>query len=173
MAQTAPLDLIEMTVPPEWLDYNGHMNIAHYTSAIDKAVDAFLDLHDVGEDYVNEASASLFMIQQHFHYRREILAGETFRITAQMLGLDEKRVHLFFSIIAPENGALYATCEALIMHVDMKSRRATPIPDDKYGLLADLVTAHQSLPLPELAGRPIGVSDAPDKGQMPGQRKIA
>ena len=30
-------------VLPEWIDYNGHMNVAYYTLAFDDALDDFLD----------------------------------------------------------------------------------------------------------------------------------
>ena len=39
----APLNLHRATVLPEWLDYNGHMNVAYYVLAFDHSTDALLD----------------------------------------------------------------------------------------------------------------------------------
>jgi len=36
------------TVPAEWIDYNGHMNVGYYSLAFDKGVDVLLDLVGVG-----------------------------------------------------------------------------------------------------------------------------
>ncbi|NJN47440.1 MAG: thioesterase-like protein, partial [Candidatus Competibacteraceae bacterium] len=32
-----PLTLYQDVVPPEWIDYNGHMNVAYYVLAFDRA----------------------------------------------------------------------------------------------------------------------------------------
>ena len=39
----APLLLHSESVQPEWIDYNGHMNLAYYVLIFDHATDAFLD----------------------------------------------------------------------------------------------------------------------------------
>ena len=43
MTANGPLQLHESVVQPEWIDYNGHMNVAFYVLAFDHATDAFLD----------------------------------------------------------------------------------------------------------------------------------
>ncbi len=35
MGEPAPLELRQGRVRPEWLDYNGHMNVAYYVLAFD------------------------------------------------------------------------------------------------------------------------------------------
>lgn len=48
MGIDAPLRLYRDTVRPEWIDYNGHMNLAYYVVAFDLATDAFLDFLGFG-----------------------------------------------------------------------------------------------------------------------------
>ena len=40
-----PLELPTLTVLPEWIDYNGHMNVAYYVLAFDHGVDAVSYTH--------------------------------------------------------------------------------------------------------------------------------
>ena len=47
----APLALYSETVLPEYIDYNGHMNVAFYLLAFDHATDAFFDYMQLGERY--------------------------------------------------------------------------------------------------------------------------
>ena len=47
----APLQLIQPTVPPEWVDYNGHMSESCYLLAFGDQSDAFFRLIGIGEEY--------------------------------------------------------------------------------------------------------------------------
>ena len=40
--EAAPIRTRTRRVPPEWIDYNGHMNVAYYTMAFDNALDEVL-----------------------------------------------------------------------------------------------------------------------------------
>ena len=57
--------LYEETVRPEWVDYNGHMNVAYYVLIFDHATDAALDQLDVGEAYRRRAGCSVFVGEMH------------------------------------------------------------------------------------------------------------
>ena len=51
---TAPLSLHTGQVLPDWIDYNGHMNLAYYMLAFDHATDAFFDFVGLGVNYLKE-----------------------------------------------------------------------------------------------------------------------
>ena len=40
---SSPYRTKNQTVLSEWIDYNGHMNVAYYTLAFDKALDFFFE----------------------------------------------------------------------------------------------------------------------------------
>ena len=43
------------SVREDWIDYNGHMNVAYYTLAFDKALDDFLEKNlEIGPTYVKK-----------------------------------------------------------------------------------------------------------------------
>ena len=62
---SAPLDRHRARVLPEWIDYNGHMNVGFYGVAFDKASDAVLDRLGLGEAYRHRTEASMFIVEAH------------------------------------------------------------------------------------------------------------
>ncbi len=145
------------TVRPEWVDYNGHMNVAYYVLAFDHATDALLDRLGLGADYRRRRNCSMFIVEAHVTYDREAMAGEELRFETQVLGHDDKRLHFFHRMIRDADGALAATNELLALHVDMKDRRAAPFPADVRGRVSALAAAHARIPWPGQAGRIIAL----------------
>lgn len=46
-------------VIPEWIDYNGHMNVAYYVLAFDHATDRLLEEIGIGNAYTSRKCASV------------------------------------------------------------------------------------------------------------------
>src|SRR5258708_660269 len=124
-----PLDLYRGPVQPEWIDYNGHMNIAYYVVAFDRATDKLFDRFDLGRDYVARTNCSAFVLEMHIGYERELKRGDPLRISAQLIDADAKRLHLFHAMYHAESGVCAATIEMLLLHVDLGSRRSAPFPE--------------------------------------------
>ena len=54
---SGPYKTRKQQVLPEWIDYNGHMNVAYYTLAFDKSLDFFFeDILGIGPTYVSKMS---------------------------------------------------------------------------------------------------------------------
>lgn len=153
----APLTLHRETVRPEWIDYNGHMNVAYYVLAFDHATDAFLDYLGVDEAYRTRTNCSTFTLEGHVSYEREVAEGAPISFTTHVLDCDAKRVHYFLSMYHAEEGFLAATCEWMLMHMDMGARRSAPFPAEVQSRLAAIVEAHKTLQRPPQVGRVIGI----------------
>ena len=144
------------TVPAEWIDYNGHMNVGYYSLAFDKGVDVLLDLVGVGAAFTRETRMGPYVLQNHLHYLDEVLEGETFRIELRVLDCDAKRFHLFAEM-RNAGGGVAATSEQLATNVDLETRRSAPYPDWAVARFEDLRRAHAGLPRPAQAGASIGI----------------
>ncbi len=155
MTVAAPLDLFSEQVQPEWIDYNGHMNVAYYVLAFDHATDAFFDFIGLDEDYRTTTGNSTFAVEAHVTYQREVAEGDELRFTTQLLGFDEKRIHFFHNMYHADEGFLAATAEWLSLHIDMGRRRVAPIPNAIAARLAEIHQSHESLQVPAEAGRVI------------------
>ena len=153
---SAPFQFHAETVRPEWIDYNGHMNVAYYLLAFDHATDAVLDHFGIGKDYAESAGRSMFVVEAHLTYAREVTQGDGLRFASTILAADAKRLHLFHEMRHAGEGFLAATAEFLLLHVDLADRRAAPFAEETRGRLAAAAEAHAALPRPPQAGRAVG-----------------
>ena len=163
MTSAGALAIHEETVRPEWIDYNGHMNVAYYVLAFDHATDRLLDLLDLGVEYVERERKSVFQVECHVGYLREVGVGDPLKFTIQLLDHDLKRIHFFASMYHRDDGFLSATAEWLGIHVDLKTRRSAELPEGARERLARLKADHAELPRPPRAGRVIGIGERPPR----------
>jgi acyl-CoA thioester hydrolase len=153
----APFDRHRAQVRPEWIDPNGHMNVAYYTMAFDHGGDTICDQLGVGWSYVEHGLGMIFARESHIVYERELHAGDPIRITTQILGHDDRRVHLFHAMYHATQGWLAAVSEVLFVNIDMKTRRSAPWLGETRRRLEAMAAAHAALPRPEKAGRVIAI----------------
>jgi acyl-CoA thioester hydrolase len=143
------------TVRPEWIDYNGHMNVAYFVLAFDYAVDALWAALGIDDAYRERSGCSTFAVESHVTYQREMKLGEEMLFSVQLLGYDEKRIHHFYRMYHAREGYLAATCEWLNLHVDLSMRRVAPMPEAFQQRLARRLEAAAPLGWPAEAGRVI------------------
>ncbi|MDE0155445.1 MAG: thioesterase family protein [Gammaproteobacteria bacterium] len=152
MSISAPLKLYKDLIVPEWIDYNGHMNVSYYVLVFDRATDEFFDFMGMDAEYRAANNVSAFTAEMHVNYIGEVKEGEEVYVTTQLLGYDEKRFHYFHRMYQAEQGYLAATSELLCLFVDMSQRRVTQMPPPILDRLAEIKQSHAELPLPEQVG---------------------
>ena len=152
---TSPIIEHEDSVRPEWIDSNGHMNLACYVVAFDHATDRLYDVLGIGTAYRLAAGNSCFTVETHTLYDRELLPGEPFRVRTWVLGVDTKRLHYFHEMFHQATGVRAAAQELLALHIDMRVRRVTPFPAEQLVALRAAVRDHAPAELPNGAGRRI------------------
>lgn len=148
---------LDVVVKPEWIDFNGHMNIAYYVAAFDLATDNLFrivtpDIWD-GDTFLG----GFYAVEMHITYERELYEGESLRFTTQLLGVDDKRLHFFHRMYHAQDGYLAATNELLFLCVDRETRRAAPMAQHHFETWDKLVQRHALLPRPHQAGRVMSV----------------
>ena len=153
----APFVSSVMKVEPEWIDYNGHLNMAYYNVLFDRAVDEAYEIMGCGLAYLKDTHRSTFTAEAHIRYLRELQAGAPVRVTLQLLDFDAKRMHYFEQLFHADEGWLSATSENMVLHVDMTTKKVAPFPDFIAARLAHMKAAHARLPVPEDAGRRIAM----------------
>lgn len=157
MSASEPLRVHRERVRPEWIDYNGHMNVAYYVLVFDMGTDALLDYLGMDAAYRERTGYSTYVLEAHITYERELKQGEAYRVTAQLLDWDAKRLHYFEQLHRAGDDTLCATTEIMLMHMDMATVRSTPMPDAVCEKVAALMQAHSGLGRPPQAGRVIGI----------------
>ena len=148
-------------VPPEWVDYNGHLRDAYYGLICSYATDALMD--QIGLDAAGRARThgSLFTLESHIHYLHEVKLGAEVQVQLQLLGHDAKRLHIFLKLLLPDRAEPVAVCEQMLLHVDMRGPRSAAFPADVLARVQGIAAAHYSLPVPIMVGKVM---------QLPGAR---
>lgn len=155
MSFPAPFARFEGEVRAEWIDMNGHLNLAYYVVLFDLATDTLFDAIDIGHAYKERTGCGTFVAEMHTLYRRELFLGQRVRVSTRILGADEKRVHLAHEMHLPDESESAAMQELLFLHVDLQTRRVAPFPADAQKRVEAAAAAHRPLPRPPWVGRRI------------------
>lgn len=147
-----------IAVRPEWVDYNGHINMAYYAAITDQGGDEMYALLGLGETYAKTQAHTSYTAEVHICYKRELKLGDRVRVHTQLLDFDAKRMVLFHEI-HHEDGWIAATAEELLLHIDMSGPRVVPFPPEIAEKIAAMKAAHDALPRPAQAGRSISLAN--------------
>ena len=127
-SQTEGVSILRGKVLPEWIDVNGHMNVAYYVLVFDRAIDVLWERLGITSEYIETKNCSTFAVECHVTYQKELKENEPYLVTSQILAYDEKRIHQFQRMYHADMKYLAATAEWMNLHVDLTSRRVTPWP---------------------------------------------
>ncbi len=152
-----PVIEYEDVVRPEWIDSNGHMNLAYYVVVFDLATDALYAALGIGDAYREASGNSCFTAETHTLYEREVHIGDRLKVRSWLLGADTKRLHYFHEMFHVDSGERSAVQELMALHIDMGVRRVAPYPADKYAALQQAVKEYAPAEPPQGAGRRIAL----------------
>ena len=155
---STPIILPEQEVLNEWLDYNGHMNVAYYTLAFDKSLDIFLeDLLGIGESHAYKNNQGPFVVQAHYHYLNEMRLNEKFHVRLFVVDCDKNKMHLCMEIYSLSQEKVIAVVEQVLINVNLKLRKSEPYPPWAIEKLIKLKNTHKNASLPSAFGKSIGL----------------
>ena len=146
-----------MQIEPQWIDYNGHLNMAYYNVMFDRAIDQLWLQLGIGPGYMKERNGSTFTAECHVRYLREIHLGDPVQVSIWLLEADDKRLHTFQELRHAAEGWLSATSENMSLHMDMNLRKVAPFPADIRQRVAAVVNAHSAVTRPEGIGRNVAM----------------
>jgi acyl-CoA thioester hydrolase len=152
----APFVSQAMDIEKDWIDYNGHLNMAYYNVLFDRCSEAALDALGMGANYASERHLTIYTAEVHICYVRELHLEHKVTVSFQLLDHDAKRLRTYQEV-RHVDGWLAATSETLSLHVDMSGPKVAPFPADVLARIEAMRAAHAALPMPERAGRSIGI----------------
>jgi acyl-CoA thioester hydrolase len=145
-------------VKPEWIDYNGHMNMGYYMVAFDElATDRYFDYLGIGQAHKQAVNNSTFTLGANIDYLQEVMEGDKLRITTQLMDYDHKRLHYYHCMYDVDQGFIAATNECLTMYVNMETRRSTSFNAELMARFAEELALGESFGQPEGFGRKLGI----------------
>ena len=152
-----PLELHTEVVRPEWIDHNGHMNSAFYVLAFDESGTSLFQHFGITEEYRQTTLCGIFVGDYHVHYVREVVEGDLLRFTHLLIDCDEKKVHYWQEMYHATEGYLSAQVEAIMLHVDLTTRKVVPFPTGIFSRIKQIHSVHKKAPKPKNLGRVIGI----------------
>ena len=153
----APFLSSVMQIEPQWIDYNGHLNMAYYNVLFDRAIDELWLVLGIGPSYKKSRNGSTFTAECHVRYLREIHLGQPLQVSVYLIAADDKRLHTFEELRHAKEGWLSATSENMTLHIDMRERKTAPFPSDVRATIDAVARAHAMVPRPEGIGRAIAM----------------
>ena len=142
-------------VLPNWVDHNGHMNLAYYVLAFDQATDNFFQSFGIDDSYRRNSNCSTFAGNIHVYYKRELHLAEEFYVDCTLLGFDEKRIRHMNCMFHKADKSEIAVFESLQLHVSLEERRVCKMPNNLLTNLERLQEEQPKVYLPKEVGESI------------------
>lgn len=155
MSIQTPFKSNGLSVKPDWIDYNGHMNVGYYHVAFDAAAEAFFEWASLDSNFRASHNGTTFALESHLHFIREIHEGAPMRFETRLIDFDYKRFHYYMEMFNEQDNYLAASYESVSSWVDQKTRRTAPMPDVLTSRLTEIKAAHDQLTRPERVGHVI------------------
>ncbi|MGY4319292.1 thioesterase family protein [Bradyrhizobium sp. JR3.5] len=151
---SGPLLMPTLEMSSDWLDYNGHVTENRYLQLCSVATDNLLRYIGVEGEYLS-TTGSYYTVETHLFHLGELHAGDRVQVLTQLLGADEKRLHVFHVIARERGNGPAATGEQMLIHVGAGGGRSAPVQGKVRERLLELARLHTELPRPERAGASI------------------
>jgi len=118
-----------MTIPPEWEDRNGHVNVQYYQTLYEVGGYEVLREMAIDENYFRTHDIGMFDFEHHLFYRAEIHVGDKVSTFNRILDHNNKRFHGAYFIVNDSRQQLACLLEYVTGCVGMTSRRTEPFPE--------------------------------------------
>lgn len=137
-----------LTIPAEWLDLNGHVNVQHYLGIYDLASWTMMQELGIAEGRIDAEQSGLFDLEHHLWYLAEMHVGDVTSTHFRYLGRSAKRFHFVMFIVNETRASLACAMECVTSAADLRTRRTAPLPDDVAQRITDLINQHSRLDWP-------------------------
>ena len=120
-----PMDVAKGKVIEEWIDYNGHMNMAYYVQCFEETSDFLLEHINLGYDYAIKENKGVFVIKCEINYRKEIKLNEDFIISLEDLICKGKKLTVGLKMLNVGSETI-ADYQILNLNVDLQTKKSVP-----------------------------------------------
>ncbi len=132
------------TIPADYMDLNGHMNVMYYTHVGNMALQYFFQSLGIHRQLFQPGKRGMFALRQVISYVNELREGEEIEIHSGLIDYDHKRIHFMHYIISLTYNRLAAYDERLAMYMDMSVRRSTTFEPPILEQLEPIKQAHHA-----------------------------
>jgi acyl-CoA thioester hydrolase len=146
------------TLRPEWVDNSGHLRRPYLSLVLSFASDSMMDYLGLDERYRARTGCTLYSLEMHLHWLRDVNADDTLEVDVHVLASDTKRLRVGFDVRPIQGSGVVATAEFLYLHVHRgETTHAAPFPSDIERAILDLKAT--SGPWPGPGSRPMAIEN--------------
>ena len=139
------VNLSSQKIIKDWIDYNGHMNVAYYHLMFDNfGVDNLNTIFKMGEHSAKTTGMSTMMVETNITYNQELKLNDEVNINLLYFDHDKKRLQYKFEMVHKNKKYLASTFEALALYVDLKSRKVKEFEEEKVKIMDDFIIKNKS-----------------------------
>ncbi len=129
-----PLLVSEGKVIEKWIDYNSHMNMAYYVQCFEESSDYILELLNLGHNYALQEKKGVFVVKCNINYRKEIILNDTFKIFANRIKIQSKKLILDLSMLNMTKN-IVADYNILNLNINLITKKSCEFSSHTFNLL--------------------------------------
>jgi|TARA_Y100001970_G_scaffold274035_1_gene373160 acyl-CoA thioester hydrolase len=130
----------------DWIDYNGHMNVAYYVLIFDLfAAEKLMDYFKMGEQSAKTTNKSTMVVESHITYNQEVKVNDEVDLNLIYFDHDKKRLQYKFEMIHRSEKYLVSTIEVLALYVDLKQRKVSEFEMEKIDIMQSYIKKNKNL----------------------------
>lgn len=150
--------LNDIVVTSDLIDFNRHLSDIGYHTLFSRSEVSFFERIEVNDEYRSETSCTVYTVESHATFLREVLEGDRICISFQILDLSNKAIHLLMEL-QNSAGQVCAYHECMLLHVKKTPEGPRPYPFGRYQLanLVHIFSKDKDLPRPPGAGHRIAI----------------
>jgi acyl-CoA thioester hydrolase len=118
------------TIYPWHCDHMGHMNVMWYVGKFDEATWQLFASVGLPSSRLRQEGIGLVAVEQRIEYKRELLAGDTISIRSTFQEVREKALLFSHEMTNQQTQELAARTFLTGVCIDLKTRKARPLPAD-------------------------------------------
>ena len=139
------VNLSSQKIIEDWIDYNGHMNVAYYLLIFDKyGADTLNTIFKIGEHSAKTMGMSTMVVETNITYNQELKLNDEVNINLLYCDHDKKRLQYKFEMIHKDKKYLASTFEALALYVDLSTRKVKEFEEEKVKIMDDFIIKNKS-----------------------------
>lgn len=139
-------------IPPDWVDYNGHLRDAFYLLIFSYAVDGLMDEIGLDAQRRERTGLTLFTLEAHINYLHEVKLGAVMEARIQIMAMDRKRLQLYLTLHPEGEAKVMAASEQMLLQVNLEGPKSAPFSETTMAALEAITAAQHDWPAPEYAG---------------------
>jgi acyl-CoA thioester hydrolase len=138
----------EATIPEDYLDAMGHMNVMWYTHLFSEAMGGMFQLVGLDWEHLEAFGAGTFALEAHIRYLSEVRVGQRVEVHSRLVGRSEKRFHAIHFMVNLEKEDVSSTFESVGAYIDLNARRMAEFPAEIAASIDEQIEQHATLSWP-------------------------